>query len=75
MDRCGIRFGRSDNQVFKRQLQLFDLALDLFRRVADILAFSACKAAIIAFSAAGSSGRFWAPLDMRLTTTGHAKML
>ena len=37
IDRCGIRFGRGDHQVFKRQLQLFDLALDLFRRLAESL--------------------------------------
>jgi hypothetical protein len=34
--------------------------------VADILAFSACKAAIIAFKMAGSSGRICAVFDMRL---------
>ncbi|AWC21271.1 hypothetical protein CO731_00720 [Aminobacter sp. MSH1] len=39
--------------------------------VADICAFSACKAAIIAFSKAGSSGRFSAAFDMNLTTTSQ----
>ena len=34
IDRCGIRFGRSDHEVFECQLQLFDLALDLFRGLA-----------------------------------------
>jgi hypothetical protein len=35
--------------------------------VADIFAFSACKAVIIAFRKAGSSGRFWVAFDMSLT--------
>jgi|GEM_PF-5969942 len=37
------------------------------RNVADIFAFSACKAAIIAFRKAGSSGRFWVAFDMSMT--------
>lgn len=37
------------------------------RNVADIFAFSACKAAIIAFRKAGSSGRFWLAFDTSLT--------
>ena len=39
--------------------------------VADIFALSACKAAIIAFRKAGSSGRFWLAFDMILTTIGQ----
>ncbi|MCK9551950.1 MAG: hypothetical protein M0R29_14590 [Aquamicrobium sp.] len=40
--------------------------------VADIVAFSACKAAIITFRKVGSSGRFWGALDMNLTTPSQA---
>lgn len=39
--------------------------------VADIFTFSACKAAIIAFRKAGSSGRFWVAFDMNPTTIGQ----
>lgn len=56
-DEAIILFGNSNQQVFQCQFQLFDL-----------LAFSACKAAIIAFKTAGSSERFCAAFNMRLTT-------
>ena len=39
------------------------------RNVAEIFAFSACKAATNAFRSAGSSGRVWAAFDMRPDTT------
>ncbi|CDZ64849.1 Hypothetical protein NGAL_HAMBI2605_66060 [Neorhizobium galegae bv. orientalis] len=39
------------------------------RKVVDIFAFSACKAAIIAMRKAGSSERFVVALDMILTST------
>lgn len=41
--------------------------------VADIFAFSACKAAIIALRKAGSSGRFVVAFDMILTTTSQGQ--
>jgi len=40
--------------------------------VADILAFSACKTAIIAFKTTGSSGKVEASFDMVLITKNHA---
>lgn len=43
------------------------------RSVAEILAFSACNAAISAFKSTGSSGRVRAKFDMRPTTTRQAE--
>ncbi len=91
--RGGGIFRGGDQQILEGQFQLFDLALDLLRRlaeglllelamrsrsvwikscariVADIFAFSACKAATIAFRTAGSSGRNAASFDMPSSTT------
>jgi len=44
------------------------------RKVADILAFSACRATIIAFRAAGSSGRTVGASDMHMDNTGIMEM-
>ena len=41
------------------------------RIVADILAFSACNAAMIAFRSAGSSGRIAASANMPKVIAGH----